>query len=389
MAFAVRRINAVAGRLARQCPWLAFPVAIMLFGDQRVFNHGQVQRFIENARRIPRALQMAVNNHGRLDLQRIDDELRGVCLFYAFVGQGYIDMAAGKLGDVGGAFAVADHVEGNGGNHLFFVSFMGYTYSMEQWRDQGFVLGVRPHGEGGAVVSLLTRHNGRHAGYMYGAQSAKKRAMIEPGSFVSIDWKSRIADNLGTVSLEQEAGLPAGILDDPLRLGALLSACALCDAALPEREGHEGLFNGFQTLIHILGDEDIWGAAYIYWEIALLKELGFGLDLTKCAGGGDSQTLAYVSPKSGRAVSYAAAEPYKDKLLELPSFLKPNGGPLDSEEILKGLLMTGHFLEHWVFAHHTKGVPDPRLRFEARYAKYVADLKGTDGQEDDHQKRRI
>lgn len=192
--------------------------------------------------------------------------------------------------------------------------------------------------------------------------------MIEPGSRVSIDWKSRVADNLGTVTLEQEAGLPHGILDDPLKLSALLSACALCDSALPEREGHAGLYHGFKTLIEMM-DGEVWGAAYVYWEIALLKELGFGLDLTRCAGGGDPQTLAYVSPKSGCAVSYVAGEPYKDKLLPLPSFLKPNGGPLDAEEIQKGLRMTGYFLEHWVYTHHTKGVPEARLRFEERQRK--------------------
>ncbi len=239
---------------------------------------------------------------------------------------------------------------------------------MEQWRDQGFVLAVRGHGDAGAVVSLLTEHHGRHAGYLHGAQSSKKRAMIEPGSRVSIDWKSRVADNLGTVTVEQEAGLPHGILDDPLKLSALLSACGLCDSALPEREGHAGLYHGFKTLIEMM-DGEVWGAAYVYWEIALLKELGFGLDLTRCAGGGDPQTLAYVSPKSGCAVSYVAGEPYKDKLLPLPSFLKPNGGPLDAEEIQKGLRMTGYFLEHWVYTHHTKGVPEARLRFEERQRK--------------------
>lgn len=245
---------------------------------------------------------------------------------------------------------------------------------MEQWRDQGFVLSVRPHGEGGAVVALLTENYGRHAGYLHGAFSTRKRALLEPGTKVEIDWKARISDNLGTVTLEQMAGLPAGILEEPLKLSALLSACALCDAALPEREGHAGLYHGFKTLIEMM-DQEIWGAAYVYWEIALLKELGFGLDLTKCGGGGDAMTLAYVSPKTGRAVSYAAGEPYKDKLLQLPSFLKPNGGPLDSEEIYKGLKMTGHFLEHWVFTHHSKGVPEARLRFEARYAKTVPDFK--------------
>jgi DNA repair protein RecO (recombination protein O) len=237
---------------------------------------------------------------------------------------------------------------------------------MEQWRDQGFVLSVRPHGEGGAVVSVLTENHGRHAGYVHGAQSSKKRAMLELGSLVSCEWASRVEGQLGTYTLEAEGGLPHGILDDALKLSALLSACALCDSALPEREGHPGLFHGLKTLIEMMNN-DVWAAAYVYWEIAFLKELGFGMDLTRCAGGGDAGALAYVSPKSGRAVSYMAGEPYKDKLLELPAFLKPNGGPADEVEICKGLKMTGYFLEHWAFAHHTKGVPDPRLRFEERY----------------------
>lgn len=263
---------------------------------------------------------------------------------------------------------------------------------MEGWSDHGYVLSVRAHGEGGGVVSVLTEHHGRHAGYVHGAQSTRKRALLEPGTKVSVEWKSRIADQLGTMTVEQERGLPAGIFDDPLKLSALMSACALCDDTLPEREGHPGLYHGFETLRDIMS-EDIWAAAYIYWEIALLKELGFGLDLTRCAGGGDSRTLAYVSPKSGRAVSYAVAEPYKDKLLELPAFLKPNGGPLDDAEILKGLMMTGYFLEHWVFAQHTRGVPDARLRLASRYAKYVADLQDSGdisghGQEDKHTNHR-
>jgi DNA repair protein RecO (recombination protein O) len=245
---------------------------------------------------------------------------------------------------------------------------------MEVWTDQGFVLSARPHGEGGAIVALLTQNHGRHAGYVHGAGSSKKRAMIEPGNLVSVEWRSRVEGQLGTWTIEQEQGMPPCVMDDPLRLGALLSACALCDSALPEREGHAGLFHGFQTMIEMMDQDAIWAAAYIYWEIALLKELGFGIDLSKCAGGGDCATLAYVSPKSGRAVSYAQGEPYKDRLLELPAFLKPNGGPVEPEEIAKGLRMTGHFMEHWVFAHHTKGVPEARLRFEERYKKFVLNL---------------
>lgn len=230
---------------------------------------------------------------------------------------------------------------------------------------------ARAHGEGGAVVTLLTENNGKHAGFVHGAHSSRKRGVTAPGALVGVQWQARTSDNLGTFTLEEERGLSPLIMADPLKLGALLSACSLCEAALPEREGHPGLFYGLHALMDILQGE-VWGAAYVLWEIALLKELGFGIDLTRCAGGGDPQTLAYVSPKSGRAVSYAAGEPYKDKLLPLPGFLKPNGGAVDEEAVALGLTMTGHFMEHWVFAHHTKGVPEARIRFQSRFEKSLA-----------------
>jgi DNA repair protein RecO (recombination protein O) len=272
---------------------------------------------------------------------------------------------------------------------------------MEQWQDQGIVLSARAHGENGAVVALLTEHNGRHAGYVHGAQSSKKRAMVEPGCTVSVAWSSRVSDALGTYQMEPDTGLPHGVMDDPLKLGALLSACALCDAALPEREGHPGLFYGLRALIDTL-ESDVWAASYVMWELALLKELGFGLDLTKCAMNGDPLMLTHVSPKSGRAVSAAQAAPYKEKLLKLPNFLRPSPHPIlgvasdhplpggeggapakrsedgegegFDEDVFTGLKLTGYFLEHWVFAHHTKGVPEARVRFQDRYGKSLNDL---------------
>ncbi len=241
---------------------------------------------------------------------------------------------------------------------------------MEQWTDQGIVLSARAHGEGGAVVSLLTENNGRHAGYVHGAMSSKKRGMLEPGSQAKAQWSARISDSLGTYALESEKGLPDGVLDSSLKLAALLSACSLCDAALPEREGHSGLYHGFIALMEML-QTDHWGAAYVMWEISLLRELGFHLELDKCAGGGDVDTLCYVSPKTGRAVSKAQAAPYKEKLLELPNFLRPEnareGEAGDKEDIILGLKMTGYFLEHWAFIHHAKGVPEPRLLLEERF----------------------
>lgn len=239
---------------------------------------------------------------------------------------------------------------------------------MEQWQDRGIVLAVRPHGESGAVVSVLTENYGRHAGYFRGAHSAKNRGSLEPGNLADIRWQSRIAENLGTFSIELAQSYAPRVMNDPLRLAALQSACALCDQSLPEREGHPGLFHGFVALLETLESEH-WGAAYVMWEIALLRELGFSLELTRCAGGGDASRLYWVSPKTGRAVSEEKGKPYMEKLLPMPAFLKPGGGSDAPEEVHIGLKMTGYFFEHWAFAHHTTGVPEARLRFQERFQK--------------------
>lgn len=244
---------------------------------------------------------------------------------------------------------------------------------MEEWSDQAIILSARPHGENGAVVSVMTENHGRHNGYVHAARSSRNRGSLEPGNLAHIEWKAKVEGQLGTMSIDNGKNLAAFIMGDHLKLSALLSACALCDASLPERENHPAVFYGMSALLDTL-QSDVWGAVYVLWEIAFLKELGFGLDFTRCVANGDASTLAYISPKSGCAVSRAAAEPYKDKLLPLPEFLKP-GGIRDGEapEVLKGLKMTAHFLQNWVFAHHSKGVPEARLRFESLFAKTVED----------------
>jgi DNA repair protein RecO (recombination protein O) len=255
---------------------------------------------------------------------------------------------------------------------------------MEQWRDQGIVLSARVHGEGGAVVALLTEEHGRHAGYVHGGMSSTKRPMLQAGTIVKCDWQSRISENLGSYTLEAEQSISPDILQNSLKLAALQSACSLCDAALPEREGHAGLYHGFVALREALEGEH-WGAVYVMWEISLLRELGFRLELDKCAGGGDAKTITHISPKTGRGVSAEQAEPYKDKLLLLPNFLRPETAR-DAEagsenDILLGLKMTSHFLKNWVFAHHTKGVPDPRVMFEERYLRQYSSLRNGDDKE--------
>jgi DNA repair protein RecO (recombination protein O) len=242
---------------------------------------------------------------------------------------------------------------------------------MELWQDQGIVLAAKAHGENGAIVSLLTEGRGRHAGYVRGAHSTKMRGTLEAGNLVDANWQSRVDGQLGSFNLELQKNAAARFMDDPLRLAALQSACALCDVALPEREGHPGLFHGLVALMEAL-DTEIWGESYVMWEIAFLRELGFSLDLSKCAGGGDAADLYYVSPKTGRAVSKAAGQIYKERLLLLPEFLKPHGEEAGQEDILTGLKLTAYFLEHWVFAHHTAGMPEARERFQDRVEKSLA-----------------
>lgn len=239
---------------------------------------------------------------------------------------------------------------------------------MEIWKDQGIVLSVRPHGENGAVVALLTEQRGRHLGYVRGAHSARVRGMLQVGNLLSAEWATRVPDSMGTYEIEMQEALAAGVMDDSLRLGALLSACALCDAALPERESHCGLFYGMLALLQTLETEN-WAPTYVMWEMAFLRELGFGMDLTKCAAGGDAKNLTHISPKTGRAVSAQAAAPYIDKLLPLPHFLRPARSGGDDADVLMGLQMTAYFLEHWAFVHHTQGLPEFRVRFQERFMR--------------------
>ncbi len=242
---------------------------------------------------------------------------------------------------------------------------------MEQWQDQSIILAVRRHGESGAIVSLLTSENGRQSGYMRGAFSTKNRGTLEVGNIVDANWRARNSDDLGSLTLELSRSTAARIMQDPLKLAALQSACSICDQALPEKEAHAGIFKGLLALLDIL-EGDVWAQGYIMWEIALLKELGFALDLTRCAGGGDELDLAYISPKTGRAVSYKAGEPYKGKLLPLPEFLKPNGNISGYKDIITALQMTRFFFEHWVFAHHNRGLPEARQRLGLRFVQHFA-----------------
>ena len=238
---------------------------------------------------------------------------------------------------------------------------------MIEWQDDAIVLAARPHGEGSAVVQLLTRERGLHAGLVRGGLSSRQRGVFQPGNAVRAVWKARLADYLGNYTCELTAAHAAGFLDRPDRLAALSAAAAITEEALPEREAHPGCYDAFLALLEAL-EGDHWGEIYVQWELLLLRELGFGLDLTRCAAGGDTDQLAYVSPKSGRAVSLSGGAAYKERLLTLPPFLtgKSGGGPA---EVAQGLKLTGYFFERHIFHPRDRQLPAARLRLAQSFEK--------------------
>src|SRR5262245_28822562 len=234
-----------------------------------------------------------------------------------------------------------------------------------QWQDTGFVLAARRHGETALIVELLTREHGRHAGLVRGGQSPKVRAMLQPGNEVAATWRGRLNEHLGSLGCELVRAHAARLLDDPGRLAGLAAAASLVTGALPEREPHGDVFKSFARLIEALDSAADWRALYVRWEQDLLGSLGFGLDLHCCAVTGATADLAYVSPRTGRAVSRAAGLPYHDKLLPLPEFLWCDA-PSDKAGLIHGLTLTGYFLAHHVFAPQGRTLPAARTRLAER-----------------------
>jgi len=235
-----------------------------------------------------------------------------------------------------------------------------------EWTDQGIVLSVRKHGETSAIVTLMTKNQGVHAGLVRGGGGKRKRGDLQPGNLVAAHWRGRLAEHLGSFSCELMRAYAATLLDSPDTLSCLSSALALSESALPEREAHPSVYEGLSILLNSLEGED-WPSVYVKWELGLLGELGFGLDFSCCAATGVTTDLIYVSPKSGRAVSGDAGEPYKNAMLALPGFLLEQGISGSPGEIVDGLTLTGFFLERHVFGHlHAKNLPAARKRFIER-----------------------
>jgi DNA repair protein RecO (recombination protein O) len=233
-----------------------------------------------------------------------------------------------------------------------------------EWSDEGVVLGVRPHGETGTVLELFTRAHGRHLGLVHGGRSRKLRPVLQTGNHVDATWKARLADNLGHFAVELRKGFAAQVMDDAAALAALTSMAALA-RLLPERDPHPNLYEVTLFVLGFLDEGEMWPALLVRWELALLEELGFGLDLSACAATGRTTDLVYVSPRSGRAVSVEAGEPYKDRLLALPQFLlgrSQSGMAVTGGHLEAGFALTGHFLETRVLRPRDLALPEARAR---------------------------
>jgi DNA repair protein RecO (recombination protein O) len=231
-----------------------------------------------------------------------------------------------------------------------------------EWSDEALVLSVRPHGETAAVVELLTRDHGRHLAYVHGGRSRHNRPVLQIGNHVDATWKARLADQLGHATLALRRGYAAECLSDRFALAGLAALCAMA-RLLPEREPQANLFETALFVAGFLGEPDVWPALYVRWELGLLKELGFGLDLAACTVTGSPDDLTHVSPKTGRAVSRDAAAPYADRLLPLPAFLHPGKrAPVTRADMAAGLRLTGHFLESRILVPQDRPVPEARIR---------------------------
>lgn len=246
-----------------------------------------------------------------------------------------------------------------------------------EWSDEGIVLGCKQHGEANVVLEVMTALHGRHFGLVRGGRSRRLQPVLQAGNSLALSWRARLEDHLGQFSVELLTSRAARLIDSAAALDGLATLTSHL-RLLPERDAHEALFEATRIIVEHLPDPVIAGPLIVRFELALLQELGFGLDLSQCAATGVRDGLAFVSPKTGRAVSAAAGEPFRDKLLALPRFIRhgTNDPVPDTHDIAAGFALTGYFLDRHVF--EPRGLPAPlaRERFAQRVARAIAMEEG-------------
>ncbi len=238
---------------------------------------------------------------------------------------------------------------------------------MEAWQDEAVVLSARLHGEGHAIVAVLARSHGHWRGHVRGGGSRRGRGVWQPGNIVAASWGARLAEQLGHLGGELILPAAAAAMEEPWSLAILAAACAVAEAALPEHEPHPRAYAGLVRLLGRIGEGEGMLADYVRWEIDLLAELGYGLDLTACAVTGAREDLAFVSPRTGRAVSEAGAGGWRDRLLRLPPFLL-GGRPPGRADLADGLALTEHFLARNALGAMHRPLPAARRRLRERLA---------------------
>jgi DNA repair protein RecO (recombination protein O) len=237
------------------------------------------------------------------------------------------------------------------------------------WEDHGIILAIRRFGEHDAIVTALTETQGRHAGIVKGGSGKKGRSVLQPGNLVKLCYRARLDEHLGTFTVEGLRPFAADAMQAADVLAGLSALCAMAEVTLPEREPHAPVYRHTLHLLEHLGMPG-WEAHYILWEVALLRDMGYGLDLGTCAATGTTEDLAYVSPRTGRAVCRVAAEPFIPRLLALPAFLQTVNAPTENvapSEIAQGFALTGHFFDTHVFRQQSQKMPTSRTRFMERF----------------------
>lgn len=229
-----------------------------------------------------------------------------------------------------------------------------------EWKDEGIILAVKRHGETSAIAELLTATRGRSLGLVRGGRSRQMRPILQPGNIVLATWRARLEEHLGHFALEPLELKAGHLIGEAMRLAALTTLTAEAQL-LPEREPHPRIYEAMRVILDTLEDEGTWPALLVRWEMGLLDELGFGLDLARCAATGSRDNLVYVSPKTGRAVSDQAGHAYRDRLLVLPGFLKgTEGGTPGPADVLAGFKLTGYFLDRHIFGPRGIAAPESR-----------------------------
>lgn len=240
-----------------------------------------------------------------------------------------------------------------------------------EWTADALIINARPHGESSAIVDMFTREHGRYGGLVRGGNSRRLRPVLQPGNMVQASWRARLSEHLGSVTVDAKRAYAAEALGDRLKLAALSSLCALL-LITPERHAYRRLYDTVMVVFDALDDAAVWLPLMVRFEMALLEETGFGLDLSSCAASGETENLTHVSPRSGRAVSHAEAQPYLDKLFALPAFLHQAGADATAQDIADGFALTGYFLERRVYLPNNTKLPQARERFVDMLARHHA-----------------